>query len=426
MTRRRVLIIGNGIAGRTAALAARRADSTAEVRILGNEGERTYSPCALPLLLSNKLEPANVLLPRLERSLGIDILGDFQATEINCKEQRVYSEKGDCFSYDSLILALGGKPRRIFFKDTAPPEGLFHFKTLGDALKVKNHCPAKVAVVGAGLVGVEAAAALVEAGVKVTLIEAKEQILPNVLDQKPAKILEKILVEHGLDVFTGEMVKEILTSRGKISGLLTSSVKLECDTLIVAAGIVPETDLASRSGIEIGKLGAIRVDNRMQTSDKNVFTCGDCAESYDLLLNRTALHPLWPVAKMQGEVAGSNAAGSNMIYRGTISMTATNLFGVPVGSMGLSTVMADGDLSVEEVQTISSYRRLLYAGGKLVGVQGIGDLHWMSGLKQVIECNNYCGFVSILSSLAGEGWNLEGYTQKKDLALHESSAQIQA
>lgn len=407
----RVLIIGNGIAGRTAALAARRVDPMAEIRILGNEGERTYSPCALPFLLSDQLDSASVLLPMLERSLGIEIRGDIQAAGINYKEQRVYSAQGDCFLYDSLILALGGKPRMVFFRDALPPKGLFHFKTLGDAMRVKQSCPGKVAVVGAGLVGIEAASALVQAGVKVTLVEGKDQILPNVLDKKPAKLLENILIEHGLDVYTGEMVKEILTSSGKISGLLTGTLDLECDTLIVAAGIVPETDLASRSGIEIGKLGAIRVDQNMRTSVANILACGDCAESYDLLLKRTALHPLWPVARMQGAVAGSNAAGADTIYKGTISMTATNLFGVPVGSMGLSTAMAEEELSVEEEHNKSSYRRYLYACGRLVGVQGIGNLQWMSGLKQVIENKEYCGLLPILSSLAGGSLNLEGYRQ---------------
>lgn len=402
MTGRRVLIVGNGIAGRSAALAARQADPGAEICVLGNEGKRTYSPCALPFLLSGSMQKESVLLPALDRSFRIDIRGDIEVSEIDPRGQCVYSIGGACFPYDALILALGGKPRKLFFKDSPAPEGLFHFKTLDDALNVSSRLPRKVAVVGAGLVGIEAAAALVESGVKVTLLEARDQVLPNVLDKKPAQILEGILGRYGLEIITGAVVSEILTAGGRIKGLLTGMGELECDTLIISAGIIPHVELARRSGIEIGSLGAIRVDRSMRTNISNILACGDCAESYDLLLRKTVLHPLWPVARVQGEIAGGNAGGGERSYTGTISMTATNLFGVSIGSMGLSTTSAARELSVEEKRDKRSYRRLLYDGENLVGVQGIGDLHWMSGLKQVIEQKGYQGFSQILSAYCME------------------------
>ena len=393
-----MVIIGNGIAGRSAALAAYLSDPKSEIIILGNEGNDTYSACALPFILSGHLKKESLFLPPLSTYRRISVMGNSPVSEIDLSGQNIYTFNGKTYQYDALVLALGGSARNLFFRDDQKPVGLFYFKTINDTLAIKDFVPKKVCVIGAGLVGVEVAASLTEAGVDVSLIEAKNQVLPNVLDAEPAGMLEKNLAKNGVNVLTGVCVDKVQSSRGKVAGIDIGNDNLECDMLIISAGIIPNTTLAQQSGIEVGISGAIKVDSEMKTSASNVFACGDCAESYDLLLDKIALHPLWSVAKMQGQVAGMNSVGQRRKWPGTFSLTATSLFGVPVASLGLSSSQIEvNQLRVEEAYTRRYYKRLLFVGEKLMGAQSYGDPGWMVGLSARIGKKEEFGFTNYIA-----------------------------
>jgi len=366
---KRFIVLGNGIAGISAAQAIRRLDKEANITIISEEVHPAYSPCVLPDYISGKISRERVFVrtfPDYSKE-NIELITSVKAIALDPDRKRIILKAGSA-AYDKLIVATGSKP-------IIPPihgtnrKGVFTFKSIEDGDSICRWEGHTAVVIGSGPIGVEASLALRRRGYQVFLIELLDRILPQIFDEYPASLIKDALKNSGIDVGTKEKVVEILGG-GKVEGVLSDRRKIKCDTVILATGMKPEKGFVEGI-LEQGKLGGIKVNDRMGTSLQDVYACGDCAEAQSLIDGQPILSLLWHNARQQGVVAGSNAAGILRTYPGSLNVTGVEVSGLKAISIGSIGAGLESDLEIIEVKRNEGYRRLILSKEVLVGVQSI-------------------------------------------------------
>jgi len=330
----RIVIIGSGIAGHSALEALIEAKNAhTQIILITEEMGSLYSPCAFPYYLAGEFPRRNIFLKHLQDYKAFSVLWKTEASaeELDLKNQRVHLQKRS-IPYDRLVLATGSEAILPSIPGIEK-RGVFVLKKLVDLDRIRRATGKKVAVIGAGLIGVEAAMALRQRGWEVSLFEILDQVLPQLLDSDMAKKVEAVLVSKGIQVYLKERVLEI-KGKMRIQGVKAEKSEVSADIVILAIGMKPRSELAKYSGIKIGPLGGIWVDNRMETSSKNIFACGDCVESRDPIFGEPLLSLFWYVARAQGKIAGMNAMRRSVSFEGLHRIAATELFGESIYSMG--------------------------------------------------------------------------------------------
>jgi len=369
---RRIVIIGANAAGTDAAVAARKTDREAEVTLIDKGDKGAYSRCGLPFVLGGhipKFENLIVYPPSFYRMMKFNLRLETVATKIDTKGKTVEVKdkdgKQETVEYDGLVLATGSHP-------FTPPiegiqkEGVFTLHTMEDGKKlVEVMKTAKSAVVvGSGLVGLETAVAFVENGIKSTVVEMLPYILPRLLDQDMAAEVHEKLEQKGIDIIIGKAAGAI-TGEKAVKGVSVAEKEIPADIVINAAGVRPNIELAKEAGITIGETGGIRTDIRMQTSAKDVYAAGDCAETTHMITHKPALPLLGTTAVREGKVAGVNAAGGYTVYPGSLSSAVSQLFDFEVGATGLTEFWASRFGIELAVGKISGHTRATYYPGAL-------------------------------------------------------------
>ena len=366
---KRFIVLGNGIAGISAAQTIRRLDKEANITIISEEVHPAYSPCVLPDYLSGKISRERVFVrtfPDYSKE-NIELITSVKAIALDPDRKRIILKAGNA-AYDKLIVATGSKP-------IIPPihgtdrKGVFTFKSIEDGDRICRWEGHTAVVIGSGPIGVEASLALRRRGYQVFLMELLDRILPQIFDEYPASLIKDALKNSGIDVGTQEKVVEILGGE-KVEGVLSDRRKIKCDTVILATGMKPEKGFVEGI-LEQGKLGGIKVNDRMGTSLQDVYACGDCAEAQSLIDGQPILSLLWHNARQQGEVAGSNAAGILRTYPGSLNITGVEVSGLKAISIGSIGAGLESDLEIIEVKRNEGYRRLILSKEVLVGVQSI-------------------------------------------------------
>jgi NAD(P)H-nitrite reductase large subunit len=228
------------------------------------------------------------------------------------------------------------------------------------------------------LIGVSATEALVKRGLKVTIVELKNWILNIVLDKEASKIIETVVEKEGVFIITGRTIQRISGRKDKddtVGGvILDNGTVIGCDIVVVAVGVIPRTELAAQTDLKLNR--GILVDRFMQTNMPNVYACGDVAEAYDFIIKTNRVLALWPVARIGGRVAGYNMAGQKCEYSGATAMSAFNYFGVPIISVGLTTLdEAEGfETLIFHYKEKNVYRKIVLKDGIIVGMMLIGDV----------------------------------------------------
>jgi NADH oxidase (H2O2-forming) len=370
---RKIVIIGAHAAAVDAASAARKTDRTAEITLLTTEKHAGYSRCGLPFVLGGhipRFEDLIVFPPTFYKMMRLNLLLETTATNIDTEAKTVEIQdktgKQEKLSYDSLIIATGAFPfvPPIKGKDK---QGVYVVRTIEDGQRIDKAIKegAKSAVViGAGLIGLEVAIAMVERGLKTTVVELLPQILPVMLDADMAKPVHEMLEEKGLKIIIGKGVDEIL-GEDKVTGVSVAGEQISADLVVVATGVRANTELAKKAGIETGFRGAIKVNARMETNVPNIYAIGDCAECVHLITKQPALPQLGTVAVRQGKVAGINAAGGYALFPGVLGSAVTKFFDTEIGVTGLTEFFAK-KAGIETVTgSISSKTRADYYPGAL-------------------------------------------------------------
>ncbi|MFW9831317.1 MAG: FAD-dependent oxidoreductase [Candidatus Thorarchaeota archaeon] len=347
-----ILVIGCGTAGAAATLMARKTDRSATIVVLQDETQPEYSRCGLPYTVNKKIPNfENVIIHPVSFYTGNLVRADLRlstkATNIDTKKKHVILEDAegtnDSLAYDSLVIATGAQP------STPPIQGLdapqvHRLHTLDDAKHLASIAKKgqNVVIIGAGLVGLETAESLHSLGLKITVVEFLNQVLPAMLDDDMAQLVQERMVEEGIDVKLGCAAKAVKANSVQITKRETEKEEeIDADLVIVATGVRANVSLAKEAGIKIGNNGGILIDNRMMTSATDVYAAGDCAEHHDLVTGQSIVSGLGSVALRQGEVAGINAAGGQAELKGVLLARTTHLFGLEVAGVGPTRIAAE-------------------------------------------------------------------------------------
>ncbi|MBN1553372.1 MAG: FAD-dependent oxidoreductase [Phycisphaerae bacterium] len=354
----RVVIVGGVAAGPKVASKIIRLAPHAEVTVVERGRILSYAGCGLPYYVSGVVREERQLMatpvgavrdPVFFQSVkNVSVLNQTEAVEIdrNSKRLRVCSlsdGKETWLDYDKLVLATGATP---ILPDIPNNDlgNIFRLHGVRDAEGIKavlsepkSH---DVVIVGGGLIGVEATEALVRRGCRVTIVEKLPQIMP-MLDWEIAKLIERHLESHGVKVLTKTQAESFHPNgNGKVASVRTSAATLSAEMVIVAVGVKPEVTLARQAGLDIGETGAIRVDDRMRTSDPDIFAAGDCVECVGMLTGRATYVPLGSTANKQGRVAAVNICGGDDHFPGILGSTICRVFDYCAGRTGLNESVA--------------------------------------------------------------------------------------
>lgn len=352
--KKRILIIGGIAAGTSAAAKCRRKDEEVEIVIYEKDKYISYGTCGLPYYVSGKIKNINKLLVNtsesFSRRFNIDVKIGHEVLQIMPEDRKILVrdiKSGKEFEddYDELIVATGSLPIKIHMKGYES-ENVFVLKTIKDSLKLKKYineckgqgsCRRKAVIIGGGFIGLELIEAFLENDFDISLIEKTDQLLP-VFDREMIDYLEKYLEDSGVDIFKEEEAVRLITGRdGRVSAVETASGRmLDADLIFFGIGTRPETSLAANCGIEIGKSGAIIVDNNMKTSIDGIFAAGDCCECRNMISGIQRSFNLASIANRQGRTAGYNAAGGDEGFRGSIVTSIIKVLDLAIGKTGLS------------------------------------------------------------------------------------------
>jgi NADH oxidase (H2O2-forming) len=386
----KVVILGNGVAGNSTGSIIRRFDNDADITIVSRENYPEYSACAIPHYLAGNISRKKLFLKTGKDYIREKIKTVFgqEVTGIEPEHKRILLDSTK-LEYNKLIIATGSTP-------IVPPlrginlNGVFTLKSPGDADNILTYGGTTAVVIGSGPVGVEASIALKKQGLQVYLIEVMDRILPRLFDEKPSSILRNIIEENGIRVVTGERVLSIEGSN-RVEGIVTDGSQIECDMVLLGAGMRPNVELARQSGINIGEKGGITIDDNMMTSFDDIYACGDCVEAKDKVTGENTLSLLWHNAVQQGEVAGYSCSGIPRKYPGSDSITSLDVFDSHAVSFGYTKAEAGRTEEVEiaESSADENYYSLVISGGRLIGAQSIGNSQDMGALRcLMLRCDD--------------------------------------
>jgi NADH oxidase (H2O2-forming) len=328
-----LVIIGGSAAGPVAGITARRYNKGASILLIRKE-TKVMIPCAIPYIfgtlgsISKNVSPDALVIKE-----DIDLLVD-QVESIDKNERILKTAKGETINYGKLILATGSSPV-IPRLPGIELENVFPIWKDADYLDKARQTLTQakdVVIIGGGFIGVEMADECKKlTGGNVTVVEMLPHCLMLALDSEFCTLAEQKVTEHGIKVIVGAQVKALI-GNGKVERVeLINGEKLKADVVIIGIGSVPNTDLAVKTGLKIGEQKGIWVDEHMQTSDENIFACGDCAEKTSFFTGKPIGLRLASISTFEARIAGVNVFGLKRKNPGVIGVFATGL-----GELGLS------------------------------------------------------------------------------------------
>jgi nitrite reductase (NADH) large subunit len=382
------VIIGNGIAGVSAAEAIRSKDDRGEITLIGDE---TFPPYSRPMIShvldgSQPHEKLPIRGDAFYRDVAITPILGQRATGIDVDRRQVMLGDGTRYDFDRLLLAAGADPRPVD-ADGADLKNIFYMRTQHDVKQQLAALPgAKRAVVlGGGLVGFKAAYGLLKRGLSVTMLITSAYPLSMQVDPTAGKMILDTLIAHGLSVAVGVSVAAF-EGDGTVQAVATDDGRrLPCDLVIAGKGVLPARSFIPRDRIDVD-LGVV-VDAFLQTSVPGIYAAGDIAESVDIARQCRWVNALWPEAAAQGRIAGLNMAGGEVAYPGSLSRNVMRVFGLDVLTIGIANPEAAMGCDILEAngEGRSVYRRLVFKDDVLVGAVMINDIEQGGVLRSLIE-----------------------------------------
>jgi len=392
----KVIIVGGVAGGASCAARLRRLDEKAEILMVERGPYVSYANCGLPYHIGGTIEKESSLLVATEQMFrgmfNVDCRTNCEVVGINAGQKTVELKNhltGEVTTekYDKLLLSPGAAPIRPPLPGIDLP-GIFSVRTVPDARKIREWLdrdidrsvgnpftgldtvskPKRAVVVGGGFIGLEMVENFIERGLEVTLIEKLNQVMPP-LDTEMARLVERYLTKHGVKVELSDGVAGFRKSADGALEVLTATGKAHpADIVILAIGVRPETALAKMAGIEIGKLGGIRVDEHMRTSNPDIFAVGDAVEVKNFVTRQWALIPLAGPANRQGRIAADVIAGRASKFRGTQGTSICKLFEAAIAQTGVSEkqLIELGDKDYEKIYIYPNSHAGYYPGTKLL------------------------------------------------------------
>ena len=380
-----VVIVGNGLAGTLAAKTIRELDDSAEIEVFGEERYPYYPRPNLIEYLAGRL-PYDKLFAFPEgwterQQIGVRL--SEKISRIRPAERKIETQAGGTRFYDVLLLATGARAALPPVAGIHSP-GVFALRTLDDASDLIAHLGThqRVAVLGGGLLGLEVARALRSREKEVVVIEYFDRLLPRQLDPAAAAILKAQFEKDGIVLHLGAVVREIL-GVGGVQGLrLAAGEHIGADTVVVAAGIVPDISLARDAEIDTGR--GVIVDDQMRTSAPGIFAAGDVCE------HRGRIHGIIPAAFEQARTAAYNMAGQEKPYGGTVPLNTLKVAGLYVTSVGEIDAEGEGtEALVRSLPEAGLYKKIVLREGRLVGGIWMGTKRGAAELGRLVAASKH-------------------------------------
>ena len=375
-----IIIVGTGPAGIRVAQEISRLNNTLCIGIFGDEPWQPYNRVKLSSLLSGDIKEDTLYTSYdVNQYENISTFFNNRITLIDRYTKTVTDIQGKSFSYDKLILATGSHAR-IPNIPGIHLNNVFTFRDLSDtqSLMSRSVRTQKTVVIGGGLLGLEAAHAMQRFKTEVHIIEHSMWPMFNQLDLRAGRYLTRYIESLGLNIHTNSRIKKLLGDT-KVTGIqLDTEEIIECDTVIIAAGISPNNELALKAGLSVGR--GIRIDNHLQTRDNNIFAIGECAE------HNNQIYGLVAPGLEQAAVLAHYLCGEKTQYRGSTSSTHLKVLDYPVFSVGeTGTNARSREEIVYQNHKKEIYRKIVVVNGRIRGAVGIGEWPGVNRFQEAVE-----------------------------------------
>jgi NADH oxidase (H2O2-forming) len=417
---KKIVVIGSGGAGISAASAARSVNVDAEIVVLTEEEYVSYSPCAIPFVLEGKIKDFRSIIMHdpdyYERERNITMRTRTKATAVDIDKKTVSLSTGESLNYDSLIIATGGT---VFIPpvEGADLPGVFKLRSIADGMSIQKALKdvRSVVIAGAGVIGLEAAMAFHHLGKQVTVVEMYPQVVPRILDADIAGEVQSHCEAEGIHFIMGTPLGAI-RGQGKVEKVIIGSKEVPCEMVIMATGIRANLELPNQIGLEIGALGAVRVSPTLQPYRKgrlvkDVYLAGDLIMCESAVAPGPTMSQLGSTAVREGRVAGINAAGGYALFPGVLSAWVSQIGDLQVAGTGLSKGLAEYyGLSTVEARASGLTRARYYPGGKSLEVKLIADResHKLLG-AQIIGGEDITGRINWVTAAILNGSTVEEF-----------------
>ena len=390
----KVVIIGGGAGGISTASNIRKLDEEIEITVFTRDRYVSYSPCAIPYVISNTIPSFEDIVMRspedyAKKNIEINLETEVTAVDKDKKEITYVKDNVEKkMKYDKLVLATGGSP-------FVPPmkgvdlEGVFKIRTLDDGKEVKEYaknCKSAL-VTGAGLIGIEIAYAFKEMGLEVTLCEMLPQIVPRSLDPDMSRIIEGYLESEGIRLMLGQPITELKGEDGKVkTAVFDDGTEVDAEMIILSTGVRAELTLANMIGCETGRWGII-VSEQMETSVEDVYAVGDCVESFSAILKANTISQLGTTAVRQAKTLAKTITGRKSKFNPVLNSMVTKVGRLEFGAVALTTIFAQQNNIKSVTEKVEALTRARYypnakpmnvkvicdADGKIIGCQIIAE-----------------------------------------------------
>jgi NAD(P)H-nitrite reductase large subunit len=364
------VIIGNSAGGIGCVEAIREIDKMSSVAVISAEKYHAYSRALIPYYLDGKISLDKIYYRPLDfyEKKNVDTFLGTKATRIDVDAKEVELENGRKIGYGKLLIATGGKPFIPPMEGLSNQENVFTFLSLDDVLSVEKAMKEanNVVILGGGIIGLMAAEVLKKKGLDVKVVELADRVLAPVVDDITSKLVQDKFAEKGVEIILENTISKVVGKKRVDKVILRDGRVFETDMLIVAVGVIPNTELARDTPIKVNR--GIVVNRKMETSVKDIYACGDCAEIYDFIFGANRVLPLWPTAYIGGRIAGFNMCGVEREYNFATAMNAMHFFDYYIINAGLNIPNDSEEFEILNRLEGENYRKFAIKDGKIAGL----------------------------------------------------------
>lgn len=412
----KVVIVGGVAGGASAAARIRRLDETAKITVFERSGFVSYANCGLPYYIGNVITDEHELTLQTPESFSarfnIDVKVRNEVTGIDPEKKTVTvrdltSGKDFTESYDKLLLSPGARPVTPELSGVES-DRIFTLRTVEDTIKIhefiKNRNPGSAVLVGGGFIGLEMAENLIHMGLKVTLIQRSDQVLPP-FDRDMASQLHTLLRNNGVSLKLNSSVTGFSQKHDLISTIIKGETPIESDMVILAIGVSPDTALARSAGLELGIKGSIVVNEMMETSMPDIYAVGDAVEVRHSVTGQRAVISLAGPANRQGRIAADNICGGNSKYPGSQGSSVIKLFDMTAASTGINEKIAiSSGIEYDKIVLSPPNHAAYYPGSTLLTMKVL----WEKNTQRILgaQITGYSGVdkrIDVLSTAIRSG-----------------------
>lgn len=394
MTSDRIVFIGAGGAGLTAAFIVARKRPDLQITLFSKDPVVAYSQCGMPFVLDKKIESFDKLVlysPDVFKDLGLDVRTGTGVEGIDLDTKTVSVEGGGKMEYGKLVIATGSIP----FIPPVPGvnlKGVHRLLTLEDGRSLAKAMEGaeSAVIVGGGPIGLETAPAFLNKSIGVTIVERMPQLMPAALDPDMTKLLEDYLKEMGAMVVTGKGVESI-NGTDKVESVTVGGEIIKADLVLLAAGVRPNVELARKAGIDIGPAGGIDVDERFRVHKNgkavdDVYAAGDCVEEVNAITGKKMVCAIGTVANRQARFLADQLMGNDVPYGPVLCPAITIIGDLQIGTVGLTTRACEAsDIKPVSFKAKSFTRARYYPGGRQLDIKLISDGERVVGAQLIGE-----------------------------------------